>query len=232
MLQAFIITLWSPLNFLGTYYRMIKQNLVDVESMFVLWDQVADVTDKTETELELKEGCIEFHDVHFGYQNRAPVLKGVSFKVEPGKKVAIVGPTGVGKSTIAALLYRFYDVAGGKITIDGQNIQDVTQLSLRRHIGIVPQDCVLFNDTIGYNLGYGVYGYQPEGPTRDQIVEAAKQASIYNFILTTEKKFDTMVGERGLRLSGGEKQRVAIARAILKKPKIMIFDEATSSLDT
>lgn len=233
MLQQFMMTLWSPLNFLGTYYRMIKQSLVDVESMFNLWDQQTDIVDRPDAvELKISEGAIEFKDVHFRYTDRAQVLQGVSFRAEPGQKTAIVGPTGAGKSTISNLIYRFYNVQSGTITVDGQDISTVTKKSLRRCIGIVPQDCVLFNDTIGYNIGYGVYGHQPEGATEQQIHDAAEASSLTNFISSTEKGYDTPVGERGLRLSGGEKQRVAIARAILKRPNIMLFDEATSSLDT
>jgi len=234
MLQQFILTLWSPLNFLGTYYRMIKQSLVDVESMFIIWDEAATVVDSPEAvEMKMVGGEIEFKNVRFRYDSsEREILKGISFKAESGKKTAIVGSTGAGKSTIGSLLYRFYDIQEGTITIDGQDISQVTQRSLRKEIGIVPQDCVLFNDTIGYNIGYGVYGFQPEGATQEQIENATVAASLFEMIQRTDKGFKTRVGERGLRLSGGEKQRVAIARAILKKPSIMLYDEATSSLDT
>lgn len=245
LINQFIITLYLPLGFLGTYYRMIKQNFVDVENMTNLLDEEVEVQDKPDAEnLEVNGGGISFEKVSFEYNEGEPILKDLSFEVKPGEKVAIVGRSGAGKSTLARLLYRFYDVKSGDIKIDGKSLRDVTQYSLRQHIAIVPQDCVLFNDSIAYNINYGSVGEKPKEEVNGEefednveermplIEEAAKNASIHDFVITQKAQYGTVVGERGLRLSGGEKQRVAIARAILKKPKIIVFDEATSSLDT
>eukprot|EP01083_Nonionella_stella_P099966 281384_1 len=233
LIQGFILTLYVPLGFLGTYYRMIKQNLVDVENMFQILSEDDDISDAPDArEMKLLKAEIVFDNVSFSYSPNQPILRDVSFRVGPGEKVAIVGPSGAGKSTIARLLYRFYDVSSGSISIDSQDIRSVTQRSLRREIGIVPQECVLFNDTIGYNIGYGLYGSGVEREaTEEEIISAAESAKLMELIRKNPKGLDLMVGERGLRLSGGEKQRVAIARAILKAPRIMVFDEATSSLD-
>jgi len=178
-------------------------------------------------DLRVREGRVQFENVHFAYDPQRPILHGVSFEIPPGKTVAVVGPSGAGKSTLARLLFRFYDVGSGRITIDGQDLREVTQSSLRRAIGIVPQDTVLFNDTVAYNIAYG----QP-GATRQEVESAARAARIHDFIAATPAGYDTLVGERGLKLSGGEKQRVAIARTLLKNPPILIFDEATSALDS
>ncbi len=228
MVNAFLIQLYLPLNRLGMVYREIKQSLIDMDEMFGLLRVTPEIADKPDAKpLEPKGGEIAFEDVDFDYNPNRRVLKGVSFRVPAGKKVAIVGPSGAGKSTISRLLYRFYDVTGGRITIDGQDIRDVTQDSVRAAIGVVPQDTVLFNDTVYYNIAYG----RPDA-TKDEIEQAAKLAAIHDFIVSMPDGYETRVGERGLKLSGGEKQRVAIARTILKGPQILLFDEATSALDT
>jgi ATP-binding cassette subfamily B protein len=228
MINAFMIQLYIPLNFLGVIYREIKQALTDLDKMFSLMERGREVDDAPgATPLAVTEGRIRFDRVNFAYEPSRPILHDVSFEIPPGKTVAVVGPSGAGKSTLARLLFRFYDVVDGSIQIDGQDIRQVTQASLRRAIGIVPQDTVLFNDTVAYNIGYG-----RTGATQAEIEAAARAARIHDFIAATPKGYDTMVGERGLKLSGGEKQRVAIARTLLKNPPIMIFDEATSALDS
>jgi ATP-binding cassette subfamily B protein len=228
MVNALLIQLYQPLNFMGTVYREIKQALVDIEKMFEILGTNAEVQDKPGARpLAVSEGTVRFQNVAFHYMPERPILKGISFDVPAGKTVAIVGPSGAGKSTISRLLFRFYDLAGGTITIDGQDIRDVTQVSLRDQIGMVPQDTVLFNDTIRYNIGYG-----RDGATQEQIEEAARLAQIDRFIAQLPEGYDAQVGERGLKLSGGEKQRVAIARTILKAPPILVLDEATSALDS
>ncbi len=229
MINAFMIQLYIPLNFLGAIYREIKQSLTDLDRMFTLMDKEREVADKPGApDLVCSASpTVRFEDVQFSYERERQILHGVSFEIPAGKTVAVVGPSGSGKSTLARLLFRFYDVQQGRITIDGQDIRDVTQASVRRAIGIVPQDTVLFNDTIAYNIAYG-----RAGATREEIEAAAKAARIHDFIVSTPKGYDTMVGERGLKLSGGEKQRVAIARTLLKNPPILIFDEATSALDS
>lgn len=228
MVNAFMIQITMPLNFLGTVYREIRQSLVDMREMYDLADQAAEVVDAPGArELVVSDGEVRFQNVAFSYAPDRPILHDVSFAIPPGHKVAVVGPSGAGKSTLARLLFRFYDVTGGAVTIDGHDLRAVSQASVRKAIGVVPQDTVLFNDSIGYNIGYG-----SDDPTRDQIVEAARAAQIHDFIESLPDGYDTQVGERGLKLSGGEKQRVAIARTILKNPKILILDEATSALDT
>jgi ABC-type transport system involved in Fe-S cluster assembly fused permease/ATPase subunit len=228
LVNALMIQLYIPLNFLGVIYREIKQSMIDMEKMFALLGQNREVADAPGAlALENRGGAVRFEDVRFGYDADREILHGVSFEIPAGKTVAVVGPSGAGKSTLARLLFRFYDVNGGRILIDGQDIRGVTQKSLRAAIGIVPQDTVLFNDTVEYNIGYG----RP-GARRDEIEAAAKAAHIHPFIASTPKGYDTMVGERGLKLSGGEKQRVAIARTLLKNPPLLIFDEATSALDS
>jgi ATP-binding cassette, subfamily B, heavy metal transporter len=228
LVNAYLIQLYTPLNFLGVVYRNIKQSLTDLEQMTALLKIKPEIVDRPGAPaLLVPRGAVAFRGVDFRYDPRRPILEDVDFRVAPGATVAIVGPSGAGKSTIARLLFRFYDVEAGAIEIDGQDIRDVTQDSLRRAIGVVPQDTVLFNDTIFYNIAYG----RPGAP-RAAIEEAARLAHIHDFIAGLPDGYDTMVGERGLKLSGGEKQRVAIARVILKAPKILIFDEATSALDT
>ncbi|PPE65254.1 ABCB family ABC transporter ATP-binding protein/permease [Caldimonas caldifontis] len=228
MVNAFMIQLYIPLGFLGVLYREIKQSLTDLDKMFRLMDREREVDDVPGApDLQVREGVVRFESVDFGYEAARPILRGLSFEIPAGRKVAVVGPSGAGKSTLARLLFRFYDVDAGRITIDGQDIRQVSQASLRRAIGIVPQDTVLFNDTIEYNIAYG----RP-GASREEVVAAAQAAHIHDFISATPKGYDTMVGERGLKLSGGEKQRVAIARTLLKNPPILIFDEATSALDS
>lgn len=229
MVNAFMIQLYVPLNFLGTLYREIKQSMADLARMFTLMDQEREVADSPGAQpLQLQgEPAVRFEAVQFAYDPARPILKGLSFEVPAGKTVAVVGASGAGKSTLARLLYRFYDVQAGRITIAGQDIRHVTQDSLRRAIGIVPQDTVLFNDTVAYNIAYG----RP-GATQAEVEAAARAARIHDFIQSTPQGYATKVGERGLKLSGGEKQRVAIARTLLKNPPILIFDEATSALDS
>ena len=228
MVNAFMIQLYIPLNFLGVIYREIKQALTDIEKLFLLLDRQREVADPAgAADLQVRGGGVVFDDVRFAYDPARPILHGVSFEIPAGKKVAVVGPSGSGKSTLARLLYRFYDVDGGAIRIDGQDIAAVTQHSLRAAIGIVPQDTVLFNDTVAYNIAYG----RP-GASQQEVEAAARAAHIHAFIAATPQGYGTMVGERGLKLSGGEKQRVAIARTLLKNPPLLIFDEATSALDS
>ena len=228
MANAYVIQLTTPLGFLGTVYREIRQALVDMREMFALLDTPAEVTDAPgASDLAVSGGAVAFDRVDFGYDPERPILRDVSFRVAPGGSVAIVGPSGAGKSTIARLLFRFYDATGGAVRIDGQDVRRVTQASLRAAIGVVPQDTVLFNDSIAYNIAYG----RAEA-TRAEIEEAARAARIHDFVAGLPQGYDTMVGERGLKLSGGEKQRVAIARTILKNPPILILDEATSALDS
>ncbi|MGF7162321.1 ATP-binding cassette subfamily B protein [Rhodoligotrophos appendicifer] len=228
LINAFLIQLYMPLNFLGSTYRDIKQGLIDIESMFQLLDVPPEIKDAPHaTALGVHRGEIVFDHVQFAYDPERAILKDVSFRVPAGRTLAIVGPSGAGKSTISRLLYRFYDVSSGGITIDDQRIDEVTQVSLRQAIGMVPQDTVLFNDTIRYNIEYG----RP-GASDAEIIAAAHSAQIHDFIISLPQGYATIVGERGLKLSGGEKQRVAIARTILKAPPILVLDEATSALDT
>ncbi|WP_244597977.1 ABCB family ABC transporter ATP-binding protein/permease [Roseitalea porphyridii] len=227
-INAMLMQLAVPLNFIGFIYREIRQGLTDIEQMFDLLDVPAEIADRPDARpLDVADGTIRFDDVRFAYDPERPILKGISFEVPAGKSVAIVGPSGAGKSTISRLLFRFYDVQDGAVTIDGQDVRDVTQTSLRAAIGMVPQDTVLFNDTIAYNIRYG----RPDASDED-VHQAAEMAQIADFIDGLPQGYETMVGERGLKLSGGEKQRVAIARTILKAPPILILDEATSALDT
>jgi ATP-binding cassette, subfamily B, heavy metal transporter len=237
MVNAFMIQLYIPLNFLGVIYREIKQSLTDLDKMFTLMDKEREVADSPGAAplAGLDQPTVRFEDVHFAYETRKgndlstgrPILQGISFEIPAGKTVAVVGPSGSGKSTLARLLFRFYDIQQGRITIAGQEIRSVTQASVRQAIGIVPQDTVLFNDTVAYNIAYG-----RTGASQAEVEAAAQSARIHDFIASTPKGYATMVGERGLKLSGGEKQRVAIARTLLKNPPILIFDEATSALDS
>jgi ABC-type transport system involved in Fe-S cluster assembly fused permease/ATPase subunit len=228
MINALLIQLYIPLNFLGMVYREIKQARIDMDRMFRLLDENREIEDRPgAVPLPAGRATIRFDRVGFSYESRRTILQDVSFEVPAGGKVAVVGPSGAGKSTLARLLYRFYDVNEGAVRVNGMDIRDATQASLRAAIGIVPQDTVLFNDTIYYNIHYG----RP-GASREEVIAAAQAAHIHDFISSLPDGYESMVGERGLKLSGGEKQRVAIARAILKDPRILIFDEATSALDS
>jgi ATP-binding cassette subfamily B protein len=228
MVNAFLLQLYMPLHFLGFVYREIRHSLADMERMFTLLEQKPEVPDRPNApDLVVTRGAIRFEKVSFGYDTRRQILNEIDFEVPAGHKVAVVGASGAGKSTLSRLLFRFYDVTGGRITIDGQDIRDVTQKSVRRNIGIVPQDTVLFNDSIYYNIAYG----RPDA-AHEEVLQAAKAAHIHQFIESLPDKYQSLVGERGLKLSGGEKQRVAIARTLLKNPRILVFDEATSALDS
>ena len=228
LVNALMIQLYIPLNFLGVIYREIKQSMIDMEKMFALLGENREIADAADASpLVHRGGAVRFENVRFGYDADRTILHDISFDIPAGKTVAVVGPSGSGKSTLARLMFRFYDVNAGRIRIDGQDIRSVTQLSLRQSIGIVPQDTVLFNDTVEYNIAYG-----QTGASRAEVEGAARAAHIHSFIVSTPKGYDTMVGERGLKLSGGEKQRVAIARTLLKNPPVLIFDEATSALDS
>jgi len=223
-----MIQLYQPLNFMGMVYREIKQAVIDIERMFSILAREPEITDKPGAKpLVIKRGTIRFENVWFAYEPDRQILKGVSFEVPAGHRVAVVGPSGAGKSTISRLLFRFYELSGGRISIDGQDIRNVTQHSLRAAVGIVPQDTVLFNDTVRYNIRYGRWEASDA-----EVEEAARLAQIDDFIRLSPKGYETEVGERGLKLSGGEKQRVAIARTILKAPPILVLDEATSALDS
>jgi ATP-binding cassette subfamily B protein len=228
MINAMMIQLYQPLNFMGMVYREIKQALIDIESMFTLLGRDPEIRDAPGAKpLVVSHGDVRFENVSFAYEPARPILKGISFEVPAGRTVAIVGPSGAGKSTISRLLFRFYEVTGGRITIDGQDIRDVQQTSLRNALGMVPQDTVLFNDTVRYNIRYGRWD-----ATDAEVEAAAANAQIDAFIRAAPDGYETEVGERGLKLSGGEKQRVAIARTILKAPPILVLDEATSALDS
>jgi ATP-binding cassette subfamily B protein len=228
LVNAMMIQLYQPLNFMGMVYREIKQAIIDIEKMFNVLGREAEIKDAPDAlPLAVSAGTVRFEDVRFAYEPARPILKGISFEVPAGRTVAIVGPSGAGKSTISRLLFRLYDVSDGKILIDGQDIRDVTQASLRASIGMVPQDTVLFNDTIRYNIRYGRWDASDA-----EVEQAARLAQIDYFIRMAPKGYETQVGERGLKLSGGEKQRVAIARTVLKAPPILVLDEATSALDT
>ncbi|HEY5712681.1 MAG TPA: ABC transporter ATP-binding protein/permease [Allosphingosinicella sp.] len=228
VVNTLLAQLFRPLDMLGMVYRTIRQGLIDMEAMFNLVDTPAEIVDAPDAaDLKVTAGHVRFEDVRFGYEPDREILRGIDLEVKPGTMTAVVGPSGAGKSTLSRLLFRFYEPTAGRITIDGQDIGRVTQASLRAALGIVPQDTVLFNDTIGYNIGYG-----KEGATGDEIVAAAKGAAIHDFVMELPAGYEAMVGERGLKLSGGEKQRVAIARTLLKDPPILILDEATSALDS
>jgi ABC-type transport system involved in Fe-S cluster assembly fused permease/ATPase subunit len=227
VINAYMLQLYQPLNFFGTVYREIRQSLTDMENLFSLWEEKPNLSDNDQSASKTNQASIRFENVSFDYDERRTIIENISFEVPDGKKVALVGPTGAGKSTISRLLFRFYDPKQGAIYINNENIKDISQSSLRKMIGVVPQDTVLFNDTIYYNISYG----NPEA-SEEQIYEAARSADIHNFVMGLPDGYQTLVGERGLKLSGGEKQRVAIARAILKNPSIFFFDEATSALDS
>ena len=227
VINAYMLQLYQPLNFFGTVYREIRQSLTDMENLFSLWEEKPNLSDNDQSASKTNQASIRFENVSFDYDERRTIIENISFEVPNGKKVALVGPTGAGKSTISRLLFRFYDPKQGAIFINNENIKDISQSSLRKMIGVVPQDTVLFNDTIYYNISYG----NPKA-SEEQIYEAARSADIHNFVMGLPDGYQTLVGERGLKLSGGEKQRVAIARAILKNPSIFFFDEATSALDS
>jgi ATP-binding cassette subfamily B protein len=228
LINAFLLQLFIPLNFLGIVYSQLKHAITDMQLMFDVLERTPEIEDRDDAiELDVGAGEVRFDRVRFAYDPERPILHDISFVIPAGRKVAVVGPSGAGKSTLARLLFRFYDVDSGRILINGQDVRAVTQHSLRAAVGIVPQDTVLFNDTLRYNIGYA----RP-GSSQEEIEQAARSANIHDFIASLPKGYDTVVGERGLKLSGGEKQRVAIARAILKSPKVLVFDEATSSLDS
>jgi ATP-binding cassette subfamily B protein len=228
LVNTLLAQLFRPLDMLGWVYRTIRQGLIDMEAMFGIVDTPAEVEDKPGAPaLQVTQGAVRFENVRFGYDPEREILKGIDIDVRPGTMLAVVGPSGAGKSTLSRLLFRFYEPTGGRILIDGQDISEVSQASLRAALGIVPQDSVLFNDSIGYNIGYG-----RDGSSQAEIEEAARGAAIHDFIASLPDGYNAQVGERGLKLSGGEKQRVAIARTLLKNPPILIFDEATSALDS